>query len=164
MRWLDRLLGRGGSYFGCRISEIATVDQRVEIEGQVEALSVLHDPITGEPAVVLDYQARKPGVAQRYFGIDERDRGIAATQAVDFVLRDPTGAALIEVARGGDVGRLHQRMHEEFGIGLDATVDRIAAGDRIRVRGRVRTLDEGSSPHRREPWMVVVVAEELELL
>src|SRR5690554_4030822 len=164
MRWLDRLLGRSGGYSDCSISELAVVDQRVAIEGQVEALSVLHDPISGEPAVVLDYRARKPGVAQRYFGIDERDRGITATQAVDFVLRDPTGAALIEVARGGDVDALHQRMHEEFGIGLDATVDRIAAGDRIRVRGRVRTVDDGSSPHRREPWTVVVMAEELELI
>lgn len=164
MRWLDRLLGRGGAYYPSPISGLEHVGQRVVLEGQVETLSVLHDPILGEPAVVLDYRARKPGVAQRYFGLQGEESGIRASEAVDFVLRDPTGAALIEVARGGDVTGLHRQLHEEFGIDLDAKVERIAPGDRIRVRGRVRALGQQSSPHRREAWTVVVLAEDLELI
>jgi hypothetical protein len=162
MHWLDRLLARGGGYDRSRISAIGAVDQHVELEGQIEALSVLWDPISGEPAVVLDYDARTPGLAQRYFGIHGNDGGIAARQAVDFVLRDATGGALIEVERGGDVGELHRRLRGEFGIGLQASIERVAPGDRIRIRGRVRALDGGSSPHRREPWTVVVIAHELE--
>jgi len=162
MRWLDRLLARGGGYDRVRVSAIEAVDQDVELEGQVEALSVLVDPIAGEPAVVLDYRARPPGIAQRYFGIHESDGSIGARQAVDFVLRDATGAALIEVERGAEVGELHRRLQDQFGVGLRATVDRVAPGDQIQVRGRVRALIGGSSPHRREPWSVVVSAHELE--
>lgn len=164
MRWLDRLLARRRGYESSRIAGIEAVDQDVELEGQVEPLSLLWDPITGEPAVALDYDARTPGITQRYFGIHERPGGIAARQAVDFVLRDSTGGALIEVDRGGDVGELHRRLRGEFGIGLQATIERLGPGDRVRIRGRVRALDEGSSPHRREPWTVVVTAHELELI
>jgi hypothetical protein len=164
MRWLDRLLARSGGYSSSRISALEVIHQDVELEGQVEALSLLWDPLSGEPAVLLDYDARPPGVAQRYFGIHERNGGIVARQAVDFVLRDPTGGALIEVDRGRDISELHRRLRSEFGIGLQATSDRVAPGDRVRIRGRVRALGEGSSPHRREPWTVVVSAHELELV
>jgi hypothetical protein len=161
VRWLDRLLGRRGAYLGRPISAVAAVGERVELEGRVEALTVLRDPIAGEPAVVMDYRARRPGVAQRYFGLHEGKDGVEASEAVDFVLRDRTGAALIEVERGVDVGELHRRLREEFGIELEATVERLTPEDAIRVRGRVRELKEGS-PHRREPWTVVVTADELE--
>ncbi len=162
MRWLDRLLARGGGYTSSRIAAIDAVAQAVVLEGQIEALSVLHDPISSAPAVVLDYAARTPGFTQRYFGIHEGDGRIAARQAVDFVLHDATGAALIEVEHGGDVGELHRRLRADFGIDLDAKVEHIAPGDRVRVRGRVRALGDDGSPHRREPWTAIVVADELE--
>lgn len=162
MRWLDRLLARRGGYDHSQISAIAAVDQAVVLEGQIEALSLLQDPVSGVPAVVLDYAARTPGVTQRYFGIHEGHGGIAAHQAVDFVLRDASGAALIEVERGGDVGELHRRLQADFGIGLDAQVQRVGPGDRVRVRGHVRSLGGRSSPHRREPWTVTVFADEIE--
>jgi hypothetical protein len=162
VRWLDRLLGRRGGYDRSQISAIAAVGQAVELEGQIEALSVVHDPISGEPAVVLDYAARTPGITQRYFGIHEGEGGISAREAVDFVLRDSTGAALIEVDRGGDVGELHRRLQSDFGIDVDATTERVGPGDRVRIRGRVRALEDRSSPHRREPWTTTVVAEEIE--
>jgi hypothetical protein len=164
MRWLDRLRPRRSGYESSRIGAIEAVDQDVELEGQIEPLSLLWDPISGEPAVVLDYEARTPGITQRYFGIHERPGGIAARQAVDFVLRDATGGALIEVERGGDIGELHRRLRGEFGIGLQANIERVGPGDRVRIRGRVRSLDEASSPHRREPWTVVVTAHEVELI
>lgn len=163
MRWLDRLLARRGGYTSCRISAIEAVDQAVELEGEVEGLSLLRDPIFGEPAVVLEYTARTPGVTQRYFGIHGTEAGLAVGQAVDFVLRDPTGAARIEVESGADVGELHRRLRAEFGIDLDSQVQRVEPGDRVRIRGRVRSLGDQSSPHRREPWSIVVRADEIEL-
>ncbi len=161
MRWLDRLRSRLQGYAPRRVGELVRAGARVELEGQIEALTQLEDPLEGAPAVVLRYRARSPGISQRYFGIPD-DRGtMEGFQATDFVLRDASGAALIQVERGGDLGELHRRLHAEFGIGLQVELERLAAGDTVRVRGHVRELVGGGSPHRREPWSVVVVAEEL---
>jgi hypothetical protein len=160
--WLDRLLSREGPYQSRRIEAIDCDDTRVELEGEVEALELLHDPVEGEPAVVLNYRAQRPGVAQRYFGIHEAAGEIEGYQATNFVLRDESGAALIEVERGGDLAKLHRRLRDEFGVDLQVEVDHIAPGDRVRLRGRVRARTEEGSPHRREPWAVVVSLDELE--
>ncbi|PRP97703.1 hypothetical protein ENSA5_32100 [Enhygromyxa salina] len=162
MRWLDRLLSREGPYVARQIAELRATDSRVELAGEVEALELLRDPVDDEPAVVLNYRARRPGVAQRYFGIHGSEGEIEAYEATNFVLRDASGAALIQVERGGDVGQLHAKLREQFGVDLQASVEQVGPGDRVRVRGRLRAHSVGGSPHRREPWTVVVILDELE--
>jgi hypothetical protein len=162
MRWLDRLLGRVGPYQPRQIAAIDHTDTRVEIEGEVEALELLHDPIDGTAAVVIEYHAQRPGFAQRFFGIDDVAAQIAGCQATNFVLRDASGAALIEVERGADIAQLHRRLREQFGVGLQVHVEHVAPGDTVRLRGRVRARADHGSPHRREPWAVIVTLDELE--
>lgn len=163
MRWLARLLKLGSpEYTRRRVDELVRVDEQVEIEGVVEAVELLHDPLSGEPAVVLNYLARRPGVAARYFSIQTNEGDVEAYQATNFVVRDDSGAALIEVGRGTQIAELHAELLERFGVNLEAEVERVGPGDRIRVRGRVRRQAEGGSPHRREPWTAVVILDELE--
>src|SRR5262245_24038033 len=150
MRWIDRLLARTGPYQPRQIAAIEQSDTRVELEGEVEALELLHDPVDGTAAVLLEYHARRPGFAQRFFGIDDVAAEIAGCQATNFVLRDASGAALIEVARGADIGVLHHRLHEEFGVALEVRVAYVAPGDTVRLRGRVRARADHGSPHRRD--------------
>jgi hypothetical protein len=163
VRWLDRLLSRSQSYTPSSIAELGefAVDDRVELEGEVEGLQLLEDPLTGEAAVALAYRARTPTPAQRYFGLQSEEGTIEGQQGRDFLLRDRGGAALIVVEPGGDVGELHERLRESFGLNLEAEVDAVRPGDHIRVRGRIRELGEGGSPHRRSDWARVIVADEL---
>jgi hypothetical protein len=162
MRWIDRLLARPGPYQRRQIAAIERGDTRVELEGEVEALELLHDPVDGTAAVFLEYHARRPGFAQRLFGIDDVAAEIAGCQATNFVLRDASGAALIEVDRGADIGGLHRRLREEFGVQLEVRVEHVVPGDTVRLRGRVRAWADHGSPHRREPWAVIVALDELE--
>lgn len=162
MRWIHRLLGRVSPYQRRQIAAIDHDDTRVELEGEVEALELLYDPIDGTAAVLLEYHARRPGFAQRFFGVDDVAAEIVGCQATNFVLRDGSGAALIEVARGADIPELHRRLYEQFGVELEVRVAYVAPGDRVRLRGRVRARADHGSPHRREPWAVVVALDELE--
>jgi hypothetical protein len=157
MRWLDRLLARAGPYQPRQIAAIEHTDTHVEIEGKVEALELLYDPIDGTAAVVLEYRAQ-----QRFFGLDDMAAHMAGCQATNFVLRDASGAALIEVARGADIAQLHRHLREKFGLGLEVRIEHVAPGDSIRLRGRVRARADQGSPHRREPWAVIVTLDELE--
>lgn len=163
MRWLNRLLGRERSYTTRRIAAITEHDTWVELEGEVEALTLLRDPLDGQDAVLLDYRARRPGLARRYFGVHDVGATIEGQQGTNFVLRDASGSALIEVEPGGDIGQLHRRLLAEFGVDLLADSDRVSPGDRIRVRGRVRVQSRDSSPHRRDPWSVTVVLDDVEV-
>lgn len=162
VRWLDRLLSREGPYLPCRIGELSELGSRVELCGEVEPLELLVDPIEGEAAVVLDYQAQRPALTQRYWGIHSTEGNIEAYQATNFILRDPSGAALIQVQPGADLGKLHANLRQEFGVELQASVERVGPGDRVCVRGRVSERSDEGSPHRREPWSVVVILDELE--
>lgn len=163
MRWLDRLLARWSPATHLPIAGLERAGQLVEIEGRIEALGLLEDPISGTPAVLIHYRARIPGVGQRYFGVLETRRVADLVLAVDFVLRDETGAARIVVAsKLPDVAELHVRLLEQFGVALMPEVELMVPGEWIRVRGRVRSLGESGSPHRREPDGVVVVAEAFE--
>ena len=163
MRWLSRLLNRGSpDYARRRVDELAQVDEAVELEGVIEAIEQLQDPLTGEPAVVLDYLARRRGPAALYFSIQANEGDIQAFQATNFILRDASGAALIEVASGLDVAKLHAELLARFGVSLEVEVERVGPGDRVRVRGRVRHCAGGGSPHRRQPWTAVVALDELE--
>ena len=163
MRWLSRLLNRSTpAYTPRRVDELSTVEEAVELEGVVEAVEVLQDPLSGEPAVVLNYLARRPAAAQLYFSIQANEGDIEAYQATNFVIRDDSGAALIEVAQGTDIAKLHAELLERFGVNLEAEIERVGPGERIRVRGRVRRQATGGSPHRREAWTAVVTLDELE--
>ncbi|KIG15317.1 hypothetical protein DB30_05744 [Enhygromyxa salina] len=162
MRWLDRLLSRDGPYVATRINAIAELGTRVELCGEVEPLELLHDPIDGEPAVVLNYHAHRPGLAQRYFSIQATEGAVEAYQGTNFLLRDDSGTALIQVQPGANLGKLHDNLRNEFGVDLRASIERIGPGDRVRVRGRVAERTDEGSPHRREPWCVVVILDELE--
>lgn len=162
MRWLDRLLSRQRDPVARRIESVTREDTRVELEGEVEALGLLHDPLTGQAAVILNYRARRPGLAPRYFGIQDSGGALDAFQATNFLLVDGGGMALIEVAPGSDIAALHRRLSDEFGVDLRASTEHIGPGDRIRVRGRVRAWPDEQSPHRREPWSVIVRLDEVE--
>jgi hypothetical protein len=162
VRWLDRLLSREGPYLPSQIGAVSGPGSRVEVCGEVEALELLHDPIDGEPAVVLNYHAHRPALTQRYWGIHSTEGNVEAYQATNFLLRDPTGVALIHVQPGGDLAKLHDNLRNEFGVELQASVERIGPGARVRVRGRVGEQSDSGSPHRRVPWSVVVILDELE--
>ena len=69
---------------------------------------------------------------------------------------------LIEVDRGADIAELHRRLREEFGVGLEVRVEHVVPGDTVLLRGRVRAVADHGSPHRREPWAVIVTLDELE--
>lgn len=162
MRWLDRLLARAGPYQRRQIAAIQHGDTRVELHGEVEALELLVDPVDGTAAVLIEYHAQRPGSANRLFGLDEVAAEIGGCQATNFVLRDASGAALIEVDRGADIAQLHRRLREEFGVGLEVRVEHVVPGATVVLRGRVRALADHGSPHRREPWAVIVTLDELE--
>lgn len=163
MRWLDRLLARWTPPKRQPIAMLERAGEVVEIEGRIEALGLLEDPVTGASAVLIHYRARIPGVGQRYFGVLETRQVADRVIAVDFMLRDQTGAARIVVAGARqDAVDLHLRLLEQFGVALMPEVDLMVPGEWIRVRGRVRSLGESGSPHRREPDGAVVVAEAFE--
>jgi hypothetical protein len=163
VRWLDRLLACWSSPERLPIAALERTGQLVEVEGRIEALRLLEDPVQGASAVLIHYRARIPGLGQRYFGVLETRQVADLVVVVDFVLRDETGAARIVVeGKGPDLVELHVRLLDQFGVALMPEVDLMVSGEWIRVRGRVRSLGESGSPHRRDPDGVVVVAEAFE--
>jgi hypothetical protein len=82
---------------------------------------------------------------------------------VDFVLRDESGAVLIRVARGRDVGAVHADLVGRHGLDVRAEASLIEAGERVRVRGEVTDVCR-DSPHRRAPYGIVLQAESVEAL
>lgn len=155
-----------------RADSIATAGQgRVELEGTVEPLEPddgegpppLVCPISGTPAVAVHYRAQAPGLMSRAYGglTGGLDVGAEGRQAQDFVLRDASGAALVRIDHGGDVGALHASLVEQHGLDLRAETDLITPGERMLVRGRVIDRASEGSPHRRGPYAIVVTADSL---
>ncbi len=132
-----------------------------EVEGTTALLEPIFDPVHGEPAIAVRYEARGPSTtASLYGGIagPSGDFVAQADQATDFLLQDGTGTALIRVPRGADLRRVHAQALHNHGMSLRASVELLRAGERVRVWGEIIELCEGS-PHRRMPYTAVIRAE-----
>ncbi len=135
---------------------------RVEVQGFADPVAPLQDPLTDEVCVAIDYRAWPPSTT---IGIDGatahngRAYQLMARQAVDFALTEGPVSVLVRVDNGEDVGQLHRRLLEQFGVGLRAETDTVATGARIRVAGRVERLEQMGSPHRTEPHTIAIVAD-----
>jgi hypothetical protein len=160
MGLLARLLRRRYRVF----DDLRDIDEgRVEVQGRVEALDVLHDPLHGEPCVAIEYRAWPP---TSMVGMDGgnaqsgRAFELAARQAVDFVLADGTGRVLIQAAQGDDLAALHHQLLHRFGVQLRAEVETVPVGSLLHVAGRV-THRRGrvGSPMRSEPYVATVHAD-----
>jgi hypothetical protein len=159
--WLDRLLRRYRAVAG--LGDLSTVGRgRVEVEGTIEGLELLADPIDGDPCVAMDYRAWPPSTTM---GIDggtsygSRAYQVNAREATDFVLADGEARVLVVVDRGDDIGGLHRRMLAQFGVGLRAEVDVVSVGSRVRVAGELTEAWSRGSPHRSSPYSAVVRAD-----
>jgi len=142
--------------------------RRVEIEGRVEAVSSLRDPVSGEACVALEYRAWPPATTVGMDGATAhagRAYQVNARQAVDFVLVDPGGRVLVHTDPGEDVSALHHALLERYGVGLRAESDALRAGQRLRVVGEVVHRSGGpGTPHRELPYTAVVRAERLQVV
>lgn len=163
MHWFKRLFTREVDPEPRRIEELHELGDRVELVGRVESLSVLHSPLDHEPAVVIRYHGRPTAGIDRQTPFAATGDSVDVHQAINFVLRDSSGAALIELDAGVDVGEVHQRLLDTYGAALELEVELICPGDAVRVQGHVRGRSDGGSPHRREAWTAVVVAESVEV-
>jgi hypothetical protein len=159
LRWIANLLRR-------RYRQVADLhdigEGRVEIVGTIEALDLLHDPLTGDPCVAMEYRAWAPSTTVGLDGAVDGGRAyqIAARQAVDFVLQGGGSRVLVRPVAGDDVLEVHRALLRRFGVGLRAEVELVPAGASVRVMGRVmHRLGETGSPMRTEPWAAVVSAE-----
>jgi hypothetical protein len=135
---------------------------RVEIEGDVESIDTLDDPIAGRTCVAMDYRAWPPSTTLGMDGATaygSRAYQVNARQAVDFVLSDGRSRVLVQVSQGEDIGGLHRRLLERFGVGLRAEVDTVPVGARVRVAGRLTHSRSIGSPHRAAPYSAVVRAD-----
>ena len=137
---------------------------RVSLEGQVDAIHVLTDPLSGVPAVAVDYQARMPGALEHiYPGLmgSPAQSVQRLQQAVPFLLQGRDGTVrILPPDPGGDVTALHERLMERYGIELLASTTSIEPGQRLRVEGAVIDAQE-SDPQRGTPWIATVRATAL---
>ncbi|MCA9595489.1 MAG: hypothetical protein KC776_19375 [Myxococcales bacterium] len=134
---------------------------RVEIEGEVEALATLPDPVSGRVCVALEYEAAPPS-ALSVTGVPHSTRAytITAHQAVDFVLTDGDCRVLVKVPREqDDVARVHAHLTAEHGLALRVAVATIEPGERVVVVGRVVDQDPKSTPYRSVHYRAIVHAE-----
>jgi hypothetical protein len=147
------------------LSALASLEGvRVEIEGEVDALDPLEDPLSGRPCVALDYHAWPPSTTMGMDGATaygSRAYQVNAHQAVDFLLRQGQTRVLVQVAAGEDIASLHRRQLQRFGVGLRAEADIVPVGARVRLAGRVTHTDHRGSPHRTAPWTTIVRADRL---
>lgn len=141
---------------------------RVEIEGRVESLESVRDPVSGEACVVLEYRAWPPATTIGMDGAtshNSRAYQVNARQAVDFVLVEEGVRVLVRTDAGEDIGALHQRLLERYGVDLRAESERVLAGQRVRVAGRVEhRMGASRSPHRDLPYDAVIRAERIRLI
>jgi len=164
--WLANLLSR----FRRRYKPtplIAAATGWVEIVGTVEALEVLQCPLTGDDAVAVYYRAVVPGATSRsYAGLMGEAFHITSQgrQALDFLLRDDSGTALIRMDRGPDVVALHAQLSDRHGLELTADTELLRPGQHVQVRGYVTDQSAATSPHRRGPYAVVLDADEVTII
>lgn len=140
----------------------ATAHERVLLEGVVEVLEPVLCPVSGRPAVAVEYTAWPQSST---LGIDgagayaSRAFQVKHQQAADFVVCDGPHRALVRVEPGSDLLRVHRELLARHGVGLRSEQHLIAAGARVRVVGRVEGTAPSASPHRRDPYLAIVRAE-----
>lgn len=136
-------------------------DELVALAGRVEPLELLYDPVSGEPAVAIEYLAAPPnsvvGVAGALTAL-ARAFQVTCQQATDFVLAEGPHRALVRVAPGSDVAAVHRDLTGRFGVGLHTERRLVRPGDHIRVIGR-RLGGPAASPMRDEPYLATIVAD-----
>jgi len=163
MSWFRRLFTRLAPV-PRRVAELEEVGEFVELRGIVEALRVLHNPLDGSEAVMLNYSARMLSrVDQQVELFFDESTTTRLAQGASFLLRDQSGVVMIEVEGGDDVEAAHEGLISRFGAGFDFNVDIIAPGDEVVVHGRVRELVAGGSPHRSAGWTAVIGDARIEL-
>ncbi len=113
-------------------------DELVALAGRVEPLDTLHDPVSGEPAVAIEY--------------------LAAPQSSVVGVAGASHRALVRVARGSDVAAVHRDLTARFGVGLHTERRLVRPGDLIRVVGR-RLGAPPTSPMRDEPYLATILAD-----
>lgn len=142
-------------------------ERRVEIEGRVEAVGHLVDPLTGDECVALEYRAWPPATTLGMDGANAhagRAYQVNAREAVEFVLTDGHAQVLVQPERGEDVAGLHERLVAQYGVGLRAETEVVVVGQRLRVAGAVVHRSEGAAPHRELPYGAIVRAERIVVL
>lgn len=136
-------------------------DELVALAGRVEPLDTLHDPVSGEPAVAIEYlaapQSSVVGVAGAFVALS-RAFQVTCQQATDFLVADGPHRALVRVAPGSDVAAVHRDLTARFGVGLHTERRLVRPGDLIRVVGR-RLGAPPTSPMRDEPYLATILAE-----
>jgi hypothetical protein len=159
MGWLDRFRRRYR-----RVDDWDELgDGRVDLRGTVEASELLHEPLSGDPCVAIEYRAWPPTTTIGTGG-GPRDTGafqIDAGQAVDFELVDARGRRIAcRVQPGKDVAGLHRELLDRFGVELRTEVGIVEPGVVVRVHGEVVERSSGSgSPHRTDPQVGVVAVD-----
>jgi len=139
----------------------AARDELVTFIGCVELLEAIHDPVSGEAAVAIDYRAAPPhsvvGVAGA-LSVISRTFHVARQQAVDFLVADGPHRVLVCVDRGTDLDVFHRDLLVRHGVGLRTERALVRPGDRVCVIGR-RLGARPTSPLRDEPYLAVVRAQ-----
>jgi hypothetical protein len=137
------------------------------VEGVVEVLdpeALIGDPISGDLCVFAHYEAYVPSYAQRLMvagGGGPMNLVAKSAQATEFLLRDSTGLALIRPKGGADLLALHHELLSRHGFEMQAETVIVRPGDRVRVRGQVLRMMEGS-PMRRDAYQLLIDAEQVE--
>lgn len=133
----------------------------VELSGWVEALEPIFDPVSGDPAVAIEYRAVPPSNVVGMAGAASamsRAFVLRCQQATDFLLREGTHQVLVRVERGSEVAEVHREMLARHGVGLYTERALVRPGARVCVVGRVLAGGAGS-PLREAPHVAEVAAQ-----
>lgn len=156
MSFLDRLLRRVP--FVADWGELPR--GRVELEGVVEAIEPLVDPIGGEACVAMEYRAWPPSTTPGMDGtVGGRAFQLEARQAVEFFLRNGEERVLVRPEGGSDVAELHRELLRTYGVNLRTDVRIVPPHAVVRVVGTLGAVPSGGSPMRTEPFRATLVAE-----
>ena len=163
MAWYDRLLGRVPF-----IEDWGELRPgRVEVEGIVEAMETLADPIQGDPCVAVEYRAWPPSATLGIDGgstVGGRAFQIEAGQAVEFALRQGERQLLVRPDPGRDVAALHRDLVRRYGVDLRADVHIVEPGANLRVVGLLQDTPAPGSPMRTDPFTAILVADSLRIV
>ena len=163
MAWYDRLLGRVPF-----IEDWGELQAgRVEVEGIVEAIETLVDPIDGDPCVAVEYRAWPPSTTLGMDGgstVGGRAFQIEAGQAVEFALRQGERQLLVRPDPGRDVAALHRDLVRRYGVNLRADVHIVEPGTTLRIVGDLQPAPTPGSPMRTDPFAAVLIADSLRIV
>jgi hypothetical protein len=161
--WYDRLLGRVPFIADWGVLRSG----RVEVEGIVEAVEALVDPIQGDACVAVEYRAWPPSTTLGMDGaatVGGRAFQIEAGQAVEFALRQGARQILVRPDTGQDVAALHRDLLRRYGVNLRADVHIVVPGARLRVVGHLEEGPATGSPMRADPFTAVLTAERMRIV